>query len=135
MFAFDLLRIALTHSMSRGWQMPFIDAGPSGVKVHQPKGLQQLLSLPKDRSCSTAKRIRQDHARQMINRLPQPALLSFAPDKTPHFLDLCGFHAAPLDRARLGATSVTDAFVHWRETGGFFLIPCARDWGRLAGHA
>jgi hypothetical protein len=96
MFTFDLLRVALTHGMSRGGQVPFIDSGPISIK-----------GTPG----------------QMINHVPEPPLLRFAPHKTPHFIDLRGFHAANFDGHRVRTTPFHYAGVDLGEAGRFFLIP------------
>ena len=43
MFAFDLLRVAFADGMGRSRQVPLIDSGSIGIKVHEPTGLQQVL--------------------------------------------------------------------------------------------
>ena len=96
MFAFDLLRVALAHGMSRGGQVPFIDSGPISIK-----------GTPG----------------QMINHVPEPPLLRFAPHKTPHFIDLRRFHAPHFDRDRVRTTTLHHACVHPCEAGCFFLTP------------
>ena len=42
MFAFDLLGVAFADGMGRGGQGPLIDSSPIGLKVDQPKGLEQV---------------------------------------------------------------------------------------------
>jgi hypothetical protein len=32
----------------------------------------------------------------MVNRMPEPSLLGFLPNKTPHFIDFCFFHLVDL---------------------------------------
>ena len=133
MFAFDLLGVGFANGMRSRGEVPFIDPRPIRVEVLQAKRLEQPLQLPKDLIGSSAKGIRQDHARQMINRLPEPALMSFTPDKTPHFIDLGGFDAPHFDRDRVRTTSLYHAGVDLGKPGGFFLIPAARYWTRRAG--
>jgi len=43
MFAFDLLRVDFADRVRRRRQMAVVDSGRIGVKVYQPKRLQQLL--------------------------------------------------------------------------------------------
>ena len=43
MFTFDLLRVEFADGMGRGRQVPLIDACRIGIKMYQPKGLEQLL--------------------------------------------------------------------------------------------
>ena len=122
MFAFDLLRVALAHGMSRGGQVPFIDSSPIGIKVYQPKGFEPLLQLDKYCIGSTTKRIRQPHATQMVNRMPQPALVCFALHETPHLIDLCRFYATNLYGHRVGTAPRYDDFIDLGEPRGFFLV-------------
>jgi hypothetical protein len=70
MFAFDLLRVALTHGVSSSRQMPLIDPSPIRVEMRQAKGFEQLLQLDKHRIGATPERIRQDHATQVVNGVP-----------------------------------------------------------------
>ena len=110
---------------SRG-QVPFIDPSSIRVEVLQAKGLEQLLQLDKDLIRTTPEGIRQDYATQMINRMPQPAPVRFAADKTPHLIDLRGLHAPYFDCDRLRTTPLHDAGVDLGQPGGFFLIREAR---------
>jgi len=59
----------------------------------------------------------------MIDRMPQPALMGFAPDKTPYLIDLRRFYAPHFDCERVGITPRNDACVHRREGGRFLLTP------------
>ena len=45
MFAFDLLGVDFADGMGSCWQMTSIDSGSIGIKVHEPKRLEQLLQL------------------------------------------------------------------------------------------
>src|SRR5262249_30260638 len=47
MFALDLLRLALTHRVVDCGEVPFVDASAIGIKVDNPKGLEQGLQLLK----------------------------------------------------------------------------------------
>src|SRR5713101_1513411 len=55
----------------------------------EAEGLQQRLELQKDLILPTAKDIRQDGSCMMIDRMPQPALVPFLPNKAPHLVSLC----------------------------------------------
>jgi hypothetical protein len=33
----------------------------------------------------------------MVNRMPEPSLLGFLPNNTPHFIDFCFFHLVDLN--------------------------------------
>ena len=123
MFAFDLLRVDLADGVGSRGKMALIDARRIRVEVLQAKGLEQFLHLNKNRIRATPERIRQDYATQMVNRMPQPALVGFAAHETPHLIHLCRLYAPHFDRGRLQTTALHDAFVYLRETGGFFLTP------------
>ena len=69
-FAFNLLRVEFPDGVSSSRQVTAVDSGRIGVEVLQPKRLAQLLQLDQYCRRSTAKRLRQDHTREMINRLP-----------------------------------------------------------------
>jgi hypothetical protein len=123
MFAVNLLRVDFAYGVSSRWKVTVVDSGRIGIKVLQPKRLQQLLQLDKDPIRSTAERIRQDSPTQMINRMPQPALVCFALHQTPHFIHFCGLHSAHFDYHRIWTTPLNHACVYLREAGRFFLIP------------
>ena len=59
-----------------------------GVKTRETKGLQQRFELQKDLILATPKDIGQDRTRVVIDRMPEPALVPFLADKTPHFIHL-----------------------------------------------
>ena len=61
--------------MRRCRQVPRLDSRPIRVEVLQAKGLERL---DEDSLRTTPEDIRQDHAAQMIDRLPQPATV-FSP--------------------------------------------------------
>src|SRR6266849_2342367 len=56
----------------------------------------------------------------MINRVPQPPLMGFAPHVTPPLIDLRRLHAAHFYPDRLGTAALHDACVHQRERGSLF---------------
>jgi len=132
MFAFNLLRVALAHGMRRCGQGSFIDASSICIEVLQAKGLQELPQLDKDFIRATTKGVREDYPTQMINGMPQPPLVRFAFDKTPHLIHLGGLHAPHFDRDRVRTTPFHHAAVDLGQPDGFFLIPAARDWTRRA---
>jgi hypothetical protein len=39
----------------------------------------------------------EDDSSLMVNRMPEPSLLGFLPNKTPHFIDFCFFHLVDLN--------------------------------------
>lgn len=123
MCTFDLLRVALAHSMSRGGQVPFIDTGPIGIKMHSAKRLEQLLQSHTYGIGATAKRVRHDHASHMINRVPEPPVLHFAPHNTPHSLYFRGFHATHFDCDGVRTPAFPHAGVDLRESDRLFLLP------------
>jgi hypothetical protein len=58
----------------------------------------------------------------MSNRLPQPALVGLAPDKTPPLIDLGRFYAADFSRARVGTAPLHDDCLDRGEGSSLFLI-------------
>ena len=70
MFAFDLLGVGLANGMHSCGEMPFLAPCPIRVEVLQTKGLQEFLQLDKHCIRATPECIRQDHATQMVNRMP-----------------------------------------------------------------
>jgi hypothetical protein len=120
MFAFNLLGVDFADGMRGGGEVAVVDSRRIGVEVHQAKRLEHLFQLYKNLIGSAPKHIRQDHSSQMINRMPQPALVGFAPDKTPHLIDLGRFHAADFYRDRVGTAPLHDDFIDGGEGTSLF---------------
>ena len=112
MFAFDLLGVDFADGMGSCGQMTSIDSGSIGIKVHEPKRLEQLLPLSKDLIRATPQHLGQPDSGKMINRVPPPALVNLTAHETPHLLDLRRFHAPHFDRNRVGTTPFDHVFVH-----------------------
>ena len=91
MLALDLLRIPFAWAMHLGFQMPGVRPPMVGVKACETKGLQQRFELQKDRILATPKDIGQDRTREVIERMPESALVPFLADITPHFIHLPAF--------------------------------------------
>jgi hypothetical protein len=120
MLALDLLGVDFTHRVGRSGEVTLVHPGGIRVEVHETKRLEEFSQFDKDFIRSTPEYIGQDDPSQMINGMPQPALVGFAPDKTPHLIDLRGRYSAHLDRNRFGATPVHDALVDLRKGSGLF---------------
>ena len=129
MLAFNLLRVDFAHGVGGSGKMTLIDASRVRVEVHQAKRFQQLLQLDTDCIRSTAKRLRSDYATQMVNRMPQPALVRFALHETPHLIDLCRFYATDLYGYRVGTAPRHDDCIDLGEPRGFFLVRQSQSWG------
>src|SRR6267143_140855 len=93
MRALDFLGMLFAWAMHFGVQMPGVGAPMIRRKAGAPEGLQQRFKSEKDLICAAPKNIRQDGACLMINGMPQPALVAFFADKTPHLIHL-GFPSA-----------------------------------------
>jgi hypothetical protein len=112
MFAFNLLGVNFTNRVSGGRKMAGVDARRICIEVDQAKRREQLLQLDEHRIRSTPKRIGEDHASQMVNCMPQPALLRFALHKTPHLIDLRGLHTTDFNHNRIGTTPLDHHCIH-----------------------
>ena len=88
MLALDFLRVLLPYVMLRGIRMPLVSPPPVGVKLRNTNGLQQLLQPQEDLILPSSEHIRQDPARLMINRVPQPTRLRFFRNIRLHFVEL-----------------------------------------------
>jgi hypothetical protein len=75
MFALDLLCVPLARLVLVGIEMPGVRAPSIGVIATDAKRLAQPFELQKYLILPPATDIRQDFARLVINRMPQPALL------------------------------------------------------------
>jgi hypothetical protein len=87
-FALDCLRVFLAHLIWLRIEMPLVSPPDVGVKLCDAKRRQELLELQKDVILPSPKDIRQDLARVMIDRMPQPAWMRFPAHVTPHFVQL-----------------------------------------------
>lgn len=120
MFAFDLLGVDFADGMSGGGEMAVLDPSGIGVKMLQPKWLQQLVQLDKHFIRSTPERIRQDHSGEVIYGVPQPALVSLVLHETLHLIDLRRFNSANFHGNGVQPTPRDHRVVHLREPARFF---------------
>jgi hypothetical protein len=83
-FALDCLRVLLAHLRLLGSEMPLV--GPPAIcgKLRDAKRFQQLLELQEDVVFPSPNDIRSYLAWVMINGMPPPARMRFAPHVTPH---------------------------------------------------
>src|SRR5215510_11947694 len=96
MLALDFLSVPFTRTMHVGFEMAFVRTPMIRIEASEPEGLQQRFELQKNFVCAASKDIRQDRARVMIDRMPQPARVAFVADKRPHLIHL-GFFPSTLD--------------------------------------
>jgi hypothetical protein len=87
MFALDLLCVPLARLVLVGIEMPGVRAPSIGVIAPDAKRLEQPFELQKHLILRPATDIRQDFARLVIKRMPQPALLVLLPHLGPHLID------------------------------------------------
>ena len=109
--------------------MPPRDSGSLGVKGHEPKRCEELFHLQKDLSGATPTRLRQAYATQMVNCMPQTALVRFALHETPHLIDLCRFYATNLYGHRVRTAPRHDHFIDRGKPRGFFLVRQSQSLG------
>jgi hypothetical protein len=96
MLAFDLLRMGFAHRVLRGIAIALVGTPAIGVKAGDAKRFEQGFQLQKHRILTPAKDIGQDFSRVVIDRMPEPALLRFLPNDTPHLINFCFFHFVDL---------------------------------------
>lgn len=89
MLALDLLRIAFAWAGLVGVQMPGVGPRIIGVVAGEPEGLEQRFKLHQDVIFAATEDVGQDLAGVMIDGMPQPARVVFAPDKRSHLIHLC----------------------------------------------
>ena len=112
MLALDFLGMLFAWAMHFGVQMPGVGAPMIRRKAGEPEGLQQRFQSEKDLICAAPKTIRQDGACLMINGMPQPALVTFCADKTPHLIPLGFPSSLNGDRHLLGVYGAKQSRVH-----------------------
>jgi len=88
MLPLDLLGMPLARAVHVRIQMPGIGAPMIRIKASEPKGLEQCFELQKDFIFATTKDRGQNLACVVIDGMPQPALVAFLADTTPHLVDL-----------------------------------------------
>src|SRR5262252_4938638 len=97
MFPLDLLRMAFTRLVClRRERMP---VGAPQVRGVPPaaKQLQPRFALHQDPVLATAKARGQDLAAAVLDRVPEPSLLFFLADQTPHGIHFYFLNAPPDD--------------------------------------
>src|SRR5262245_15071289 len=75
--------------MLLGVDIPLVGTPSIGIEARDTKRLQQGLQLQKDPILALSKDISQHLPTVMINRVPQPPLVRFLADITPHLIELC----------------------------------------------
>src|SRR5712691_1813890 len=88
MRALDLLCVPFAWAVHVRVQMSCVRAPMIGVKAGESKGLQERFELEKNVVLTPAKDLRQDCSSGVIDGMPQPALVAFLADKTPHLIHL-----------------------------------------------
>ena len=69
-----------------------------------------------------------DHSRAMINSMPEPALVCFLANKTPHFINFYGFNFMARNQHLAGIQLLDGQMVDVLELRRFFLTLQARWW-------
>src|SRR5262245_39309969 len=80
-FPFNCLRMALARLVLSRIYMSRVRTPVIGIEARDAKWLQQRFELQKHLILATPKDISQHLATPVINRMPQPPLASFAPNK------------------------------------------------------
>src|SRR5262245_11492760 len=88
MLPLDLLGMPFARAGHVRIQMPGIGAPMIRRKASEPQGLEQCFELQKDFICATTKDRGQNLACVVIDGMPQPALVAFLADTTPHLVAL-----------------------------------------------
>ena len=83
MLALDLLRMAFAWAVLVGVEVTRVGAPRIGIIAGQPAGLQQRFEPPKDLVFAAPKDGGQDLAGVVLDGMPEPARVAFAPDKRP----------------------------------------------------
>ena len=86
-FALDGLHVLFTDDVPLRDDMPLIRPPAIGVKARDPKRLEQLFELQKDRILPPPKEVRQHGPAGVIDGVPKPPWLCFLPDITPHLIE------------------------------------------------
>jgi len=120
MFAFNLLRVDFAHAVTGSRQMALIDSRSIRGEPNNAKGLEHGVQLLKDSIRAGPQNIRQDYAGEVINRVPQPALVRFTAHKTPHLIHFGPLHAPYLYRDRRGTAAFDHGLVDVLQGWGLF---------------
>jgi hypothetical protein len=85
--ALDGLRVLFTDDVLLWDDMPLVRPPTISVKARDPKRLEQLFELQKDRILPPPKEVRQYGPTDVIDGVPQPPWLCLLPDITPHLIE------------------------------------------------
>ena len=88
--ALNLLHRRFPYRVLRGREVPSVDTRLVRVIVRDAQGAEQGLEFHEHRIFAGTHHISNDSPCAMIDRMPQPPLDRFGPDKTPHFIELGG---------------------------------------------
>jgi len=85
--ALDGLRVLFPDDVLLWDDMPLVRPPSISVKARDPKRLEQLFELQKDRILPPPKEVRQYGPTDVIDGVPQPPWLCLLPDITPHLIE------------------------------------------------
>jgi hypothetical protein len=94
-FARDCLHGLFSHLLLLGVEIPLVGTSSIGIEARETKRLQQSLPLQKAPILAVSTDISQHLSTGMIHRVPQPPLVRFLADITPHLIEF-GCQPAPL---------------------------------------
>ena len=86
MRSLNFLCLALTYFLISGWNMALIGSPIVRIKVCDRKGREKFFQLSKDSIRMLPQDIGHYRSTLMIDSMPQPALLTFVLNNTPHFI-------------------------------------------------
>jgi len=87
MLPFDFLGISFSNNLLFRWQMAFIGAPIICIESRDPEWLQESPQFQKYGILAITEHISEDFSSAMVDRVPEPALMLFVADITPHFIE------------------------------------------------
>ena len=87
MLPFDFLGISFSNNLLFRWQMAFISAPIIRIESRDPEWLQESPQFQKYGIFAITEHISEDFSSAMVDRVPEPALMLFVADITPHFIE------------------------------------------------
>jgi hypothetical protein len=122
MFSFYLPSILFADFMRGRIKMPTVSRPVVGIKLQRPERLKKFFQSKQNLIFMTAGSIREHSAAFVINRMPQPSLITFFPDETPHFIGFGFFDPYQLRLNMFSVFRVLQQTVIYKSYAVFFFF-------------
>jgi hypothetical protein len=123
MFPCNLLRLCFTNSLLLRISMTFVHVCTIRLEMAHTTWGSEHFQLSEDFVLTCPQHRGSDHSRLLIHGMPEPSLLGFLPNKTPHVVNFSCFHLVAFDADRAWLHTLDRDLVDVLKLWRFFLTP------------